>query len=246
MNNPQFKSEDGTIVPSISEPQMREVDRIAVEDFGLSLLQMMENAGRNLTRFVIDFLGKNTDRVITIAAGSGGNGGGGLCCARHLYNHGYQVEILLTKAAEKLQGVAGTQMKIIQNTGIKIHSPKRVEEVISSSDIIIDALIGYSLNGPPRGITKEYIEYINQYQKEVISLDLPSGIDASTGETPGVFIKADCTISLALPKAGLMNPATGKLYLADIGIPKEVYEGIGIHIPLIFRNKYCYRLFPTQ
>ena len=143
MNNTQFKNEDGTLIPCISESQMREVDRIAVEDFRLGILQMMENAGRNLAQFVIDILGKNTVRVITIAVGSGGNGGGGICCARHLYNHGYRVEILLTKAQEKLKGATAIQMRIIQNTGIKIHSPKAIEEIFSSSDIIISKKVQY-------------------------------------------------------------------------------------------------------
>lgn len=245
MRTPQFKNEHGTTIPYVSEFQMREVDRIAVEIFGLSILQMMENAGRNLAQFVIDFLGKKSNPIITIAAGSGGNGGGGICSARHLYNHGYQVRILTSKSPEKFQGAAAHQLKIIHNTGIKIHSSKAAEEMISSSDIIIDALIGYSLKGPPRGSTKKYIELINQHQKEILSLDLPSGVDATTGETPGVFIKADSTMTLALPKPGLNNPATGKVFLADIGIPKEVYERIGIHTPPIFTDKYYYQLFPT-
>lgn len=246
MNTIHFKTENGIILPSVDESQMREVDRIAVEDFGLGILQMMENAGRNLARLVIQFLGKETNKRITVLAGTGGNGGGGLCCARHLHNHGYQVRILPTKPPETYQGAAANQLKIIQKTGITFYPSKEAEDVVSSSDIIIDALIGYSLMGKPRGTTKNYIELINQYPKEIFSLDLPSGVNASSGETPGAFVKAGWTMTLALPKIGLENPAAGEVFLADIGIPPEVFESISIRIPPIFADKYVYRLFPTR
>jgi NAD(P)H-hydrate epimerase len=240
-----FKTENDIILPCVDEAQMREADRIAVEDFGLGILQMMENAGRNLAQLVIHFLGKETNKRITVIAGTGGNGGGGLCSARHLYNHGYQVGIFLTKSPEAFQGAAANQLKIIQNTGIPIFPSKEAEGVVSSSDIIIDALIGYNLKGAPRGTTKNYIELINQYPREIYSLDLPSGVNATTGETPGVFVNAGCTITLALPKIGLNNPASGKVFLADIGIPPEVFQKIGIRIQQIFGDKYLYQLFPT-
>jgi NAD(P)H-hydrate epimerase len=246
MNNVQFTNENGLKIPSVDEKQMREVDRIAVEDFGLGILHMMENAGRNLAKNIIDLTQNNTGKVISVVAGSGGNGGGGLCSARHLHNHGYQINLMLTKAPEDLTGAAGIQFKILQKSGI---SPIALEDVITEirkSDIVIDAIIGYSLKGAPQGIYAEYINLINQHAKRVLSLDLPSGVNASTGATPGVFISAERTLTLALPKQGLKNPAAGEIFLADIGIPPEVYSQIGIELPPIFTDSYCYRLLPEN
>jgi NAD(P)H-hydrate epimerase len=246
MSSDQFISESGLLIPSVDEQQMREVDRIAVEDFGLSILQMMENAGRNLAKNIIDLVDNKPSKVITVVAGTGGNGGGGLCSARHLHNHGYQISIILTRAAEDFRGAAGDQLEIIQKSGIAPQVPGNAKEVIEKSDITIDALIGYSLKGAPQGIHAEYIELINQHTKMVIALDLPSGVNATTGETPGVFVKADRTLTLALPKSGLKNPAAGEIYLADIGIPPEVFHPLGINIPPIFSDQYYYRLLPAN
>ena len=95
-------------------------------------------------------------------------------------------------------------------------------------DLVLDAVIGYSLKGAPRGAAKRAIELVNGSGVPVISLDLPSGVDASNGETPGVRIQAAQTLTLALPKPGLKNPASGELFLADIGIPPEVYRPLGM------------------
>ena len=107
---------------------------------------------------------------------------------------------------------------------------------------MIDALIGYSLKGAPRGVTKELVELINQHTKQVLALDIPSGIDATSGEAPGVFIQAQRTLTLALPKPGLTNPACGRLFLADIGIPPQVYQPLGIEFEPFFGNQYTIEL----
>jgi NAD(P)H-hydrate epimerase len=96
----EFRTEDGAIVPAITAAQMREVDRIALEEFGLGVLQMMENAGRNLAQNVQDMLG-GAGGEVAILAGSGGNGGGGLCCARHLRNREFSLRETLLGASEQ-------------------------------------------------------------------------------------------------------------------------------------------------
>ena len=153
-----FRAPTGLVVPAITTEQMREVDRVAVNEVGPNLYQMMENAGRNLASLCVELLGDGWHRApIVVLAGTGGNGGGGICAARHLANHGGDVT--------------------------------------------------------------------------VVSLDVPSGLDSTTGTAPGECVHATTTMTLALPKTGLDADAVGRLWLADIGIPREVYSRVGVHPP---------------
>jgi NAD(P)H-hydrate epimerase len=226
-----FRTQDGLIVPAVTADQMREVDRIAMEDFGLGVLQMMENAGRNLAQNVIDMLsaaaGEDQGGEVSILAGSGGNGGGGLCCARHLYNRGIPVSVVLSKEAGEFRGSAANQLHILRKAGLEpVELPKAVE-VVHRSQLVVDALIGYSLRGVPRGRAAELIELCNTHAPRVLSLDLPSGLNATTGEVPGAVVRPQRTLTLALPKTGLAA-VHGELYLADIGIPPQVYHPLGL------------------
>lgn len=242
MSNIHFETENGIQIPMVDEDQMREVDRIAVEDFGLGILQMMENAGRNLAQLTMELIGPPADAPVVILAGSGGNGGGGICCARHLHNRGYPIQIFLSKETDQLKGAARTQLNIMIQSGIRPMPLDQAEINIRQADIVIDALIGYSLRGAPTGIVSHLISLTNQYAKNILSLDIPSGIHSSNAVTPGEFIKADHTMSLALPKPGLYHPAVGEIYLADIGIPPEVYKPLGIQFEPFFKDSYWIKL----
>jgi NAD(P)H-hydrate epimerase len=219
---------------------MREVDRIAVEEFGLTVLQMMENAGRNLALNVMDMLDAPNGEV-AVLAGSGGNGGGGLCCARHLHNRGFQVRVVLSKEAGKLTRAARNQLQILQAAGLRPADLSQAEDVMRRSQLVVDALIGYSLRGTPRGRAAELIDLCNQHAARVLSLDVPSGMDATTGEAPGPVVHPERTLTLALPKTGLER-ASGDLYLADIGIPPEVFRRIGLSFEPLFSKRYWVRL----
>lgn len=231
-----FRTKGGIIVPTVTADQMREVDRVAMEDFGLGVLQMMENAGRNLAQEVWDLLGSDVGEV-AILAGSGGNGGGGLCCARHLHNRGFRVQVLLTKDPTALKGPARNQMEILRAAGVEAVDFSQAEDVIRRAWVVVDAIVGYSLRGAPRGRAGELIDLCNRYAARTLSLDLPSGLDATTGDTPGVAVRPDRTLTLALPKTGLAH-ASGELRLADIGIPPQVFERIGISFEPPFGNRY--------
>lgn len=235
-----FQTEDGVPVLAVTAEQMREVDRVAMEQFGLGILQMMENAGRNLAENVLAML-DGVKGEIVVLAGSGGNGGGGLCCARHLHNRGFQVWLVLDREAEKLTGAARNQLGILQAAGLQPMAPGQVEEVISRSEIVVDALIGYGLRGAPRERTAELIELCNLAAAQVLSLDVPSGLNATTGEAPGVVVRPDRTLTLALPKTGLEH-VPGEVYLADIGIPPEVYQGLDLSVEPLFWKRYWIRL----
>ena len=243
MGDPLFWTSEGMPIPAVTAEQMGEVDRIAVEEFGLGILQMMENAGRNLAANVMEML-SSTDGEVSILAGAGGNGGGGLCAARHLHNRGYKVNLVLDREPSALGDAAANQLRILQAAGLQAVAPSGAEEAIRRADLVVDALIGYSLRGAPRGRAAELIELCNRNATQVLSLDVPSGLDATTGETPGVVVRPDRALTLALPKTGLAAIPeecpwlSGELYLADIGIPAEVYESLGLSFKPFFQNRY--------
>jgi NAD(P)H-hydrate epimerase len=247
-----FRTEDGIVVPAVTAEQMLAVDRMAVEEFGLGILQMMENAGRNLALNVMDMLDRakaspeqRRRGEVTVLAGAGGNGGGGLCCARHLHNRGFKVWVVLDRDPRMLRGAAANQLNILQTAGRQPADPTQAGELMGRSQIVVDALIGYGLRGAPRGRTAELIELCNQHAARVLSLDVPSGLDATTGEAPGPVVRPERTLTLALPKTGLQR-VPGDLYLADIGIPPEVFQRLGMPFQSPFEEKYWIPLIRTS
>jgi NAD(P)H-hydrate epimerase len=250
MSDPQFRTQEGKPVPALTAKQMREVDRIAVDEFGLGILQMMEKAGRNLAANVIDML-KGVVGEITVLAGAGGNGGGGLCGARHLHNRGFRVNLVLDREASELRGAAADQLRILRAAELRPLEPSHVEDAMCRSDMLVDALIGYSLSGAPRGRAAELIDLCNANRQhrghatKVLSLDVPSGLNATTGEAPGRVVHGDRTLTLALPKTGLAS-ISGPTYVADIGIPPEVYQPLGLRIEPFFEDRSWVRLADTR
>lgn len=229
-----FRTLDGLSIPAVTAEQMREVDRIAMEDFGLGILQMMENAGRTLAQNAIELISDNEGQV-TILAGGGGNGGGGLCCARHLHNKGLPVQVVLDRDANAVHGAAANQLRILEMAGVRRVEPDEAVVAIRDAQLVVDALIGYSLRGAPRGRAADLIELCNQHAARVLALDLPSGLNATTGEALGAVVQAERTVTLALPKTGLQG-VHGDLYLADIGIPPAVYRRLGLSYRSPFRD----------
>jgi NAD(P)H-hydrate epimerase len=230
----KFYTENIIEIPSVNSTQMKEIDRIAIEETGPNLYQMMENAGRNLAELSIRTLERNQDNKILVLAGTGGNGGGGLCAARHLSNRGYNVSVVISDR-EKLKDVTQYQLKILKQTSTQIVSFEDLKN--SDFDLIVDSILGYSLKGDPKGNVLKLIEWINGQLAIAISLDVPSGIDATTGIKSKYFVKPDITLTLALPKSGFLTENTNELYLADIGIPHGVYERLNISVPQNYFKK---------
>ena len=238
-----FKTDTGIEVTAITTDQMREVDRIAMEETGPNLFQMMENAGRNLALQAIEVLGNGWKEAnILVLAGLGGNAGGGICAARHLANRQANVRLALSNP-DRLGEVPAFQRKIFHST-----SGKEVEISDLSGlhpDLIIDAVIGYSLKGAPRGTALELIQWANATGAPILSLDVPSGVDSTTGATEGEYIFAKWTMTLALPKTGLLPDKTGALFLADIGIPEAVYAKMRLNYTYPFAHRFRVPLMPT-
>jgi NAD(P)H-hydrate epimerase len=239
-----FISDTGVEVPAVSAAQMREVDRIATEETGPNLFQMIENAGRNLASLSIQLVTPIWhDALVVVLAGPGGNGGGGICAARHLANHGANVWLCLADA-EHLGSVPAYQRKVFASTpGTEVDSKQLVD---SRPDLIIDAVLGYSLSGAPRGRAAELIEWANVTGAPILALDLPSGLDATTGSVPGAVIAPRWTMTLALPKTGLLPQRVGELYLADIGIPQAVYDRMKLPYRTPFDHRYRVSIKPKR
>jgi NAD(P)H-hydrate epimerase len=239
-----FQTEHGLPVPAVTEEEMRQIDQTAVEEFNLSILQMMENAGRALAENALAMLGSRP-RSVTVLAGPGGNGGGGICAARHMHNRGLEVTLVLASSVDDLHNAAASQFEILRSTKVSLVPDDDVKKTIRSAALVVDALLGYSLHGAPKGRVKELIEICNREAARVLSLDIPSGMNATTGDVPGVTITdPERTLTLALPKTGL-SQYRGEIYLADIGIPPEVYEKLDLHFGPLFGTPSWLRLKHT-
>jgi NAD(P)H-hydrate epimerase len=228
-------------IPSLTTEQMREVDRLMVEKYGVQIVQMMENAGRSLAHLIGTLLeGSVSGKEVAIATGGGNNGGGGMVAARHLYNRGAKVTVLVK--TEGLNEIPKLQWEILRRFTLEKKIGSKAVEFLKdfSGDAIADCLIGYGLRGPPRGWNREMINAMNKNNAEVISLDVPSGLDSTTGEIHISCVEAAATLTLALPKKGLLKAeaqkVVGSLYLADIGVPDILYREMGIEAPQLFNN----------
>jgi len=211
-------------VPHVTREQMIEVDRLMVEEAGITLLQMMENAGRSLADFVMQ---RHRPNSVTVFVGRGGNGGGGLVASRHLSNRGVNVTIVTSSEVSKFDGVPAIQLGALAMTDVSISDAPP-----ATADLVVDALIGYSLSGAPRGRVRDLIVQINQSVAPVVSLDVPSGVDPDTGDCEGTAVRATSTLTLALPKIGLRDSQnTGSQHLADISVPPSLYRRLGIEVP---------------
>lgn len=223
-------------LPAITVEQMREVDRLMTDVFGISLIQMMELAGRNLAELVrLTLGGVVAGKTVAVAAGHGHNGGGGLVAARHLANWSASVTVLVESDAA-LADVTRRQWDSLALLPVARHQGPAAIAVLSRGrvDAVLDALIGYGLQGVPRGWTAAMIERLNAQDAPVLALDVPSGLDATTGVPTTLCVRAAATMTLALPKTGLLAPEargfTGSLYLADIGVPPALYRRLGLEV----------------
>lgn len=232
----RFITDSGLEVPAVTADEMRELDRIAMEETGPNLFQMMENAGRSLALLAIEVLGDGWHAAKIVAlAGRGGNGGGGICAARHLANRRANVVLSLSDPDDLGEAVA-FQRKIFGETrGREVPASMLTDE---SPDLILDCLIGYGLRAVPRGTTADLIRWSNRTGAPILALDVPSGTDATTGDAMGEAIRPRWTMTLALPKTGLLRADAGELSLADIGIPEGVCRRIAPAYVPPFGNRY--------
>lgn len=239
-----FRTADGDPIPAVTAPEMAAIDRIAVEESGLGIIQMMEHAGRELARAALD-----TDHeAFTVVAGGGGNGGGGLACCRHLAARDRLHTVVLDRPPAAYEGAPATQLALVQQTDAEVITARaaadRATDAISEATGVVDALIGYGLTGAPRGLAATLIAAMNA-AAPVSSLDVPSGVDATTGEAAGAAVTPAQTVTLALPKTGLTT-TPGDITCVDLGIPAAVYEAAEIPANTPFGDQFRVTVTPAD
>lgn len=204
--------------------QSRQLDRLAVEKYGVPSIVLMENAGRGLT----DLLCQQAPQSVVICCGKGNNGGDGFVMARHLNLRNVPVEVFALGKPEEYKGDALTNLQIIQNLHIKLqfisdaHTALEImPPVLEKSDWIVDALLGTGAHGAPRTPFDAVINLINKQNKKVLAVDIPSGLDADSGQYTICCVRADLTGSMGAIKTGLINAnpdLVGRIHTIDIGI----------------------------
>jgi NAD(P)H-hydrate epimerase len=222
---------------------MIEVDRLMIDSYGISLLQMMENAGRNLALMAKKMLNNSIlNKSICVVVGNGNNGGGGLVAARHLSNWGAEVTVLVATPSASFKHTVARQLETVRQLPISVVFAGNQAEHIDwcSCQLVIDAIFGYGLNRPPDGLTSEVIQIINTLDCPVLSLDVPSGLDSTNGHLSDTIVKADATLTLALPKSGLIKNGAhfyvGQLYIGDISVPPLLYCQLGLEVEPLFAD----------
>ena len=232
---------------ALTAEQMASIDGHAMEKYGVQLIQMMENAGRQLAILAVRMLGNTAaGKPVVVLCGPGNNGGGGMVAARHLQNWGARVTAILAADAARLKEVPAGQWRSVSALGLVSES-----DYLPQAMLIIDALLGYNGRGDPRPPISTWIDRANKSGIPILSLDLPSGLNATTGVPSNPNIKASATLTLAMPKTGLFTPAArelvGDLYLADIGIPPNVYRDLfpGFKAERLFNSDSAWRIWGT-
>jgi len=216
----------------LSRAQVREIDRRAIADYRVPGIVLMENAARGAADVACAMLDRKNGSSITIVCGGGNNGGDGLAVARHLFNRGHNVQILLAIDPQKYTGDALINWHIVQSMGLEVEGPDTAPELLSpfGCDLIIDALFGTGLSRPPRPDARALIERTNAAQVPILAIDLPSGLDCDTGDPLENAVRATRTVTFVAEKSGFANPDareyTGEITVADIGCPKQIIEEV--------------------
>lgn len=209
----------GSDVDAVSVEAMREAERLATAEYGIDPWSLMQEAGYR----VADVVRRQYDRdeMIAVVTGPGNNGGDGLVAACRLAGWGY--DVVVVAGTTDLDGPAAKAFERVECRDIA------VREEAPGADVCVDAVFGYGLDGAPRSPYDDLIRGMES--REVVAVDVPSGVDADTGEVADPHVSPDRTVMLGLAKEGLDEDNAGELWLADIGLPGGVYEAIGARMP---------------
>jgi NAD(P)H-hydrate epimerase len=223
-------------LPSLSSAQVKELDRLAAERFGISLDWLMEAAGWHIARFC--------DKPTAVVCGIGNNGGDGLAAARHLHRWGRLVSVSCMDFA-RLGTEARMELEALHRNGVRITDEPKLE----GAEIVVDAILGTGLNRPPQGRFADWIIALNNSGLRVVAVDVPSGLDSDSGVAYAPCVHAQATITFSLPKKGLLvedGPRlAGEVWIGDVGVPLEAFAAIDIDLPPgLFASSDVHRLDP--
>ncbi len=209
-------------LPTLTSGQVKEVDSLAQERYGVSVDWLMEAAGWQVARFC---RGRTA-----VVCGVGNNAGDGLAAARHLHRWG-RLSAVSCMDAGRLRESAARELEALRKLGVRVSS----ELELDGAQIVVDALFGTGLSRPPDRAFAAWIDTINASRLRVVAVDLPSGLDGDTGVAYAPTVRAHTTVTLGLPKPGLLTgdgpSLAGEVWVADIGVPFEAYAAIGIEVP---------------
>lgn len=215
--------------------EMQAIDKEAIEKFGIPSLDLMERAGAEVARAAQRILSGGVGKNIVVVAGKGNNGGDGFVAARRLDETGFNVQLFLLSSPESLTGDAQAKYRMVED--VLESSPLNEENLpilvsaLDQADLIIDAMFGTGFSGKVAGFPAEIIRLINESKASVLSVDIPSGVEADTGNVPGPAVRADETVTFGLPKLGeVIYPGaefSGRLSIVDIGFPPAVLQRQG-------------------
>ena len=226
-----------------SPAQIREADRIAMEDYRLPGLALMENAGRAAARLALDMIERPREALVVIFCGKGNNGGDGFVVARWLRNAGVEVHVFLTAAVGDIpeDSDAGVNLSVARRMGVPVvevldaEGADAADARLPKADLIVDSLLGTGLAGEVREPTRSLIARINAARAPVLAIDTPSGLCGDTGRVLGGAVKADRTATFAAAKRGFFMgqgpEVVGELHVIDIGVPYQALEGLELRAP---------------
>lgn len=214
-------------IKTLTALEAKKFDLKAIKRFKVPTILLMENAGRAITEEVLRII-KRKKMKVAIICGRGNNGGDGFCSARHLITKGIAFDVYVCGKISGLKGEARVNLDILLRLKKKIFSINEKNLKIFKSKLlgyglIIDSILGVGLRGRVEGVISKVINIINESGKYVLSVDIPSGLDADTGEALGAAVYADRTVTFVAPKKGMVNNMgkrfCGKVVVSDIGLP---------------------------
>ena len=218
----------GSARVALSRREVRAFDRMAMEQWGVPGVVLMENAGRNIADAVCEFLGGASGRRVAVVAGRGNNGGDGFVVARHLHLRGGEVGVFLVGDASRMTDDARVNFAIIEALGLDIRpragpALEGLGEELRGFELVVDALGGTGISGSLRGDLAAAVEQVNAAGREVVAIDIPTGLDCDTGRAEGPAIRAALTVTMVARKLGFDAPGaeayTGRVVVVDIGVP---------------------------
>lgn len=230
-------------LPLVTAAEMREMDRITIEELGIPGVVLMEIAGRGVAERVASLAPGLVGWRVAVLCGAGNNGGDGYVAARHLALWGADVQLVLLAPEDRVQGDARVNYDVARRLDVPVSFwteealPMEAGALLAEQDCVVDALLGTGLASEVRGRYREVIEALNAARVLTVAVDIPSGLSADTGQPLGVAVEADTTVTFACPKLGLAtHPGAefaGEVHVVDIGIPPSLAERVGVRCHLL-------------